>query len=89
MLSAYLRTALAKEDDFKLIKSPNVYHDDSYANHYRRYLTKNIFMFLTLPNSGLNYSTHTGVLVKPHDFIIGDDSFNKYNITDNAFYLYN
>lgn len=84
-----LRNAIASEEDLFLMKSNNVFHKSDYTIHYRRYLSKNLFMFLTLSNSGLRYDTQSGILVNPKDFIINKNLMGNHTVTNNVFYLFN
>lgn len=83
------RNAIANKDEIKLIKSSNIFHSASYLENYRRYLSKNLFMFLTLPNSGLEYFTQSGILIKPIDYTIDNCFYDDHNVTNNMFYLFN
>lgn len=45
-------------------------------------------MFLTLQNSGLEYITSKGILVKPNNFTIDSDYYDCHYITNNIYYLF-
>lgn len=84
-----LRNAIRENKELAFLKL-NKNHDAAFANRYRRYMTKNTFMFLTLKTSGLYYDTENeAILVIPEGFernCVSDYNY-PYFITNNAFFL--
>lgn len=63
-----LREALIAGQRIDLLKNVK-YCDEEFTDMYRRYMTKNTFMFLLLKHSGLHYDTENdGILVIPKEF---------------------
>lgn len=84
-----LRNAIMADKEITFLKLTKN-HDAVFANMYRRYMTKNTFMFLTLKTSGLHYNTEKeAILIIPEGFernCVSDYNY-PYFITQNTYFL--
>ena len=84
-----LREALITGKRVDLLKNVTCC-DEEFTNMYRRYMTKNTFMFFILGHSGLYYDTkNDGILVIPRGFARNkaEDYGYPYFITNQISYL--